>query len=152
MFEDPKGDDAPTPRSTRRTILALAGALTAGQAASAVAAEPAAPSPAAEARLKLAREAMEAVRAQVGRGRFRPGERDPLWIWSRRRLEARLELARTRTERVAAAQEHLDEMKATEQLVTREHEAGEVDRLALMEAQYRRLEAVSWLEREAKGS
>jgi hypothetical protein len=150
MFEDPKQDDTPPARSTRRAVLAIAGALTAGHAASALAAEAPAPSPTAEARLKLAREAMEAVRAQVGRGQFRPGERDPLWIWSRRRLEARLELARAKPERVAAAQEHLDEMKAAEQLITRQHEAGEVDRLALMEAQYRRLEAESWLERESK--
>jgi hypothetical protein len=35
-----------------------------------------------------------------------------------------------------------------EQLVTREVEAGQVDRLAVMEAQYRRLEAESWQERE----
>jgi hypothetical protein len=44
----------------------------------------------------------------------------------------------------------VDEMKAAEQLVIRESEAGEVDRMALMEAQYRRLEVESWLEREMR--
>ena len=149
MFEEKKEDDAP-PHSTRRAVLTLAGALAAGHAATAVAADTAEPSSTGQARLKLAREALETARAQVARGRFRPGERDPLSIWSRRRFESRLDLARTKAERVAAAQEHLDEMKATEQHVTREAEAGEVDRLAVMEAQYRRLEAESWLERETR--
>ncbi len=102
----------------------------------------------AQARLALARAALEAVRANVGRGQFSPGERDPIWIWSRRRLEARLELGKTKPDRVAAAQEHLDEMKGVEQLIIRMLQAGQVDRLVKMEAEYRRLEAESWLERE----
>jgi hypothetical protein len=101
-----------------------------------------------QARLTLARAALEAVRHQVGRGKFNPGERDPIWIWSRRRLEARLELSKTKADRVAAAQEHVDEMKEVEQLIIQVHQAGQVDRLVKMEAEYRRLEAVSWLERE----
>jgi hypothetical protein len=102
----------------------------------------------AQARLTLARAALDSVRAHVGRGQFSPGERDPIWIWSRRRLEARLELSKTKADRGVAAQEHLDEMKAAEQIVIRMHQAGEVDRLVKMEAEYRRLEAQSWLERE----
>ena len=65
----------------------------------------------ARARLALARAALEVVRANVGRGQFSPGERDPISIWSRRRLEARLDLSKTKADRVAAAQEHVDEMK-----------------------------------------
>jgi hypothetical protein len=104
----------------------------------------------AKARVALARAALETVRGSVGRGRFGPGERDPIWIWSRRRLEARLELSKTKADRVAAAQEHLAEMKAAEQLIIRLEQAGQVDRLVKLEAEYRRLEAESWLEREKK--
>jgi hypothetical protein len=91
---------------------------------------------------------MAAVSAVVGRGQFNPGERDPISIWSRRRLEARLDLSKTKANRIAAAQEHVDEMKGVEQLIIRMHQAGQVDRLVKMEAEYRRLEAESWLERE----
>jgi hypothetical protein len=102
----------------------------------------------AKARLALARAALAAVRTDVGRGQFNPGERDPISIWSRRRLEARLDLSKTKADRVAAAQEHVDEMKNVEQLIIRLDQAGLVDRLAKMDAEYRRLEAESWLERE----
>ena len=102
----------------------------------------------AQARLDLARAAMAAVRAAVGRGQFSPGERDPISIWSRRRLEARLDLSKTKADRVAAAQEHVDEMKGVEQLIIQLVQAGQVDRLVKMDAEYRRLEAESWLERE----
>jgi hypothetical protein len=102
----------------------------------------------ARARLALARAALEAIRANVGRGQFSPGERDPIAIWSRRRLEARLELSKTKADRVAAAQEHVDEMKQVEQLIVRLEQAGQVDFLGKMDAEYRRLEAQSWLERE----
>jgi len=105
-------------------------------------------SPSAEARLKLARTALEAVRVNIGRGLFNPGERDPIYIWSRRRLEAWLDLSANKEERVAAAREHLDEMKAVEQLVNRMHEDGQIDLLSKLDAEYRRLEAESWLERE----
>jgi hypothetical protein len=133
--------------ATRRSLLGLAGLLAGGRVLPAEA--PDAPSSStAEARLKLALHALEAVRANIGRGLFPPGERDPLWIWSRRRMEARLELSKTKAERIAAAQEHLNEMKAAEALITRLHAAGDVDRLTQMEAEYRRLEAESWLERE----
>jgi hypothetical protein len=102
----------------------------------------------ARARLALARAALEVVRANVGRGQFSPGERDPISIWSRRRLEALLELSKTKADRVAAAQEHVDEMKQVEQLIVRLEQAGQVDLLGKMDAEYRRLEAQSWLERE----
>jgi hypothetical protein len=102
----------------------------------------------ARARLALARSALDAIRANVGRGQFSPGERDPIAIWSRRRLEARLDLSKTKADRVAAAQEHVDEMKEVEQLVVRLEQAGQVDFLGKMDAEYRRLEAQSWLERE----
>lgn len=136
--------------STRRVVLALAGLLAGGRAALA-APEPDASQPlreSAQARLTLAQEALKAVRANIGRGMFGPGERDPIAIWSRRRLEARLDLSRSRTDRRAAAQEHLDEMKAVEQHVQRMHRAGQVDQLSLMDAQYRRLEAQSALDKE----
>lgn len=106
------------------------------------------PSPSAEARLKLAQAAIESVRGNIGRGLFGPGERDPMAIWSRRRFESRLELSRRKADRVAAAQEHVDEMKRVEQIVDRMYKAGQVDQLARMDAEYRRLEAESWLERE----
>jgi len=102
----------------------------------------------AQARLALARAAMAAVRADVGRGQFNPGERDPISIWSRRRLETRLELSKTKADRVAAAQEHVGEMKGVEQIIIQLVQAGQVDRLVKMDAEYRRLEAESWLERE----
>jgi hypothetical protein len=102
----------------------------------------------AQARLALARAALAAVSVAVGRGHFNPGERDPISIWSRRRLESRLDLSKTKADRIAAAQEHVDEMKGVEQLVLRLEQAGQVDRLSRMDAEYRRLEAESWLERE----
>ena len=134
--------------ATRRTLLGLVGLFAAGRAAQAAPGDTLAASAAAQGRLKLAREGMEAVRANIARGQFNPGERDPIYIWSRRRMEARIDLSATKADRVAAAQEHVDEMKAAEQLVERVHAAGDVDRLVQMDAQYRRLEAESWLERE----
>ena len=63
-------------------------------------------------------------------------------------MEARFDLSPAKAERIAAAQEHLNEMKSAEELINRVHAAGDVDRLVQMDAEYRRLEAVSWLERE----
>src|SRR5690348_3153702 len=95
--EDPAAEP---PSPARRALLALGGLLAFARAsAAAQAPAPAAnPSATAEARLKLAREAMDAIRAHVGRGQFNPGERDPIAIWSRRRLDARLELSKTRAD------------------------------------------------------
>jgi hypothetical protein len=134
--------------TTRRALLGLAGVLAGGHAALAAPQDSQEIKVAAEARLKLVREAMEVVRVNLNRGQFNPGERDPIYIWSRRRLEARLDMSTTKAERVAAAQEHLDEMKAVAELIKRVNEAGDVDRLVQMDADYRFLEAVSWLARE----
>ena len=134
--------------TTRRALLALGGLIAGGRAALAATDESPKPNTSAQARLKLAQEAMETVRAALGRGQFGPGERDPISIWSRRRMEARLDLSKTKAERVAAAREHLDEMARVEQLVNRMYQAGQVDKMARMDAEYRRWEAQSWLERE----
>ncbi len=134
--------------TTRRALIGIAGVLAGGPGALAGPEDRQEIKVTAEARLKLVREALELVRANVGRGQFNPGERDPLYIWSRRRLEARLDLSTTKAERVAAAQEHLDEMKTVAELIKRVNEAGDLDRLVQMDAEYRRLEAVSWLSRE----
>src|SRR4051794_3645587 len=71
--------------ASRRALLVLGGLLAGGRRAFAGADEPRQPSEATRARLKLAGEALEAIRANVGRGQFGPGERDPISIWSRRR-------------------------------------------------------------------
>jgi hypothetical protein len=134
--------------ATRRVLLALGGLLAGGPAALAAPREARRSTAVAQARLKLAQEALAAVHANIGRGGFGPGGRDPVAIWSRRRLEARFELSTTKGDRVAAAQEHFDEMKGLEQLLERLHKVGEGDQLALMDAEYRRLEAESWLEQE----
>lgn len=136
------------PRATRRALLAFGGLLASGTATLAAQGKGRRSSPSAEARLKLARKALEAVRVNIDRGLYKPGERDPIYIWSRRRLEARLDLSATKEERVSAAQEHLDEMKVAEQSVSRMYESGQIDLLAKLDAEYRRLEAESWLERE----
>ena len=136
------------PGITRRALLALGGLLAGGPVALAAAGDTRRLSATAQARLKLARTALETVRANIGRGQFNPGERDPISIWSRRRMEARLDLSATKADRVAAVQEHLDEMKAVEQLLDRLQEAGQVDPLSRMDAEYRRLEAESLLEKE----
>jgi hypothetical protein len=143
QFASPQGLSLPS----RRFLLGLAGVLAGGGAALAAPGDAPAPSTA-KARLALARDAIEAVRANIGRGLFQPGERDPIYIWSQRRFEARLDLSSRKADRVAAAQEHLDEMKKVEEVVSRMHAAGEIDRLARLEAEYRRLEAEGWLERE----
>jgi hypothetical protein len=134
--------------TTRRALLALGALLAGGRAALAAADESPKPNASAQARLKLAQEALETVRAAIGRGQFSPGERDPISIWSRRRMEARLDLSTTKAERVAAAQENLDEMARVDQIVNRMYQAGQVDKLARMDAEYRRWEAQSWLEHE----
>jgi hypothetical protein len=81
----------------------------------------------AEARLKLASAAIEGVRTTLSRGRFTAGERDPIVIWSRRRYEAKLDLSKTKAERVSAAQEHVEEMRKMEEFVARLTAAGELD-------------------------
>jgi hypothetical protein len=48
-----------------------------------------------------------------------------------------------KADRVAAAEEHVDEMKQAERLIIRLAQAGQVDLLGEMEAEYRRLEAES---------
>jgi hypothetical protein len=148
LHEDRNGSapDGPSLPS-RRTLLGLAGLLAGSGAALAAPGDSPAPSTA-TARLALARDAIEAVRANIGRGLFQPGERDPIYIWSQRRLEARLDLSPKKADRIAAAQEHLDEMKKVEDVVGRMHAAGAVDRLPKLEAEYRRLEAEGWLQRE----
>jgi hypothetical protein len=135
-------------RSTRRALLVLGGLALAAGGRAVRAAGDRKPSATTEARLKLAQAAVEAVRAHISRTEFNAGERDPLVIWSRRRLEARLDLSTTKAQRVAAAREHLDEMKGLEQTVIRMHEMGQIDRLTRMDAEYRRLEAENWLEQE----
>jgi hypothetical protein len=135
------------PGYSRRSLLAFGGLLMGG--ARALAAPKAAEGSAevAQARVKLAQEGLKAVRQNISRGGFHAGERDPVYVWSRRRYEARQELARTKADRIAAAQEHFDEMSEVERLVEQIHKAGEVDPLSLMDAQYRRLEAETWLAR-----
>jgi hypothetical protein len=135
-------------RASRRMLLAFGGLLAGGHAALAAPRESPRSTAGAQARLKLAQEALAAVRANIGRGEFGPGGRDPIAIWSRRRLDARFELSATKLERIAAAQEHLEEMKGLEQILDRMSKAGEVDQLIRMDAEYRRLEAESWLEQE----
>jgi hypothetical protein len=135
-------------RHSRRALLAMAGLMAGGQVVRAAQEPTQGPSANAQARLKLAMTAIEAVRTAVGRGRFNAGERDPIVIWSRRRLEAKIDMSTSKTERVAAAQEHLDEMRKMEESVARLTAAGELDRLSLMDAQYRRLEAEKWLEQQ----
>ena len=71
--------------TTRRTLLGITGVLAGGHAALAAPQDKQEIKVAAEARLKLVREAMELVRVNLGRGHFQPGERDPIYIWSRRR-------------------------------------------------------------------
>jgi hypothetical protein len=126
----------------------LGGLLAGGRVVRATEGESRGSSATAEARLKLARTALDAVRAHVSRGRFDPGERDHVFVWSRRRMEARLDLSKSKADRIAAAQEHVEEMRAMEAVVARMIAVGEVDRLSLLDAQYRRLEAESWLEQE----
>lgn len=126
----------------------MAGLVAGGQVVRAAQEQKRGSSSNAEARLKLATAAIEAVRLAVSRGRFTAGERDPIVIWSRRRLEAKIDLSMTKPERIAAAQEHVDEMRKLEEIVTRLNDAGELDRLTLMDAQYRRLEAENWLEQQ----
>jgi hypothetical protein len=137
-----------TTRASRRTLLAPGGIVAGGQVALGATGDARRPSATAHARLKLAQTALEAARANIGRGTFSAGERDPIGVWSRRRTEARLELSTTKAERVAAAREHVNEVKGLEQLVERMHAAGQVDALTKMDAEYRRLEAESWLEQE----
>jgi hypothetical protein len=135
-------------QTTRRSLLAFGGLLASGTTALAADGETRRASRSAEARLKLARAALDTVRTHIDRGQYKPGERDPIYIWSRRRQEARLDLSAARDERVAAAQEHLDEMRAAEQIVSRLYATGAIDFLAKMDAEYRRMEAESWLEQE----
>jgi hypothetical protein len=135
-------------RHSRRALLATAGLVAGGQVVRAAQEQTRGSSSNAEARLKLATAAIDAVRSVVSRGRFTAGERDPIVIWSRRRLEAKLDLSKATAERIAAAQEHVDEMRKLEEAVARLFGAGELDRLSLMDAQYRRLEAEKWLEQQ----
>jgi hypothetical protein len=128
-------------------LLAFGGLMMGGVRALAAPAAPLGSTEAALARVKLAQEGLKAVRQHISRGGFHAGERDPVYVWSRRRYEARHELARTKAERIAAAQEHFDEMSQVERLVEQIHKAGDADPLSLMDAQYRRLEAETWLAR-----
>jgi hypothetical protein len=135
-------------RHSRRALLAMAGLLAGGQVVRAAQEQPRGSSANAESRLKLATAAIDAVRAVVSRGRFTAGERDPIVIWARRRLEAKIDLSKSKAERIAAAQEHVDEMRKLEEVVAHLSAAGELDRLSVMDAQYRRLEAEHWLEQQ----
>jgi hypothetical protein len=135
-------------RHSRRALLAMAGLIAGERVVRAAQEQARGSSSNAEARLKLASAAIEGVRTTISRGRFTAGERDPIVIWSRRRYEAKVDLSKTRAERVAAAQEHVDEMRRLEEVVDRLTAAGELDRLNLMDAQYRRLEAENWLEQQ----
>ena len=141
------------PRYTRRSLLAFGGLLVGGAPALAATPEAKGSAALAEARVKLAQDALKTVRENIGRGGFHAGERDPLYVWSRRRFEARQELSRKKADRIAAAQEHVDEMKTVERLVSQIDQAGEGDPLSLLDAKYRRLEAETWLAqaKEAEG-
>ena len=150
--ETPRAGSGPrAAKATRRALLALGGWLAGGRVVRAALDEHSQEAATAQARLKLAEAALGALRAHTGRGQFNVGERDPIAVWSRRRLDAKLELSRSKEERVAAARQHLDEMKGVEQIVNRMHAAGEIDRLSQMDAEYRRLEAEHWLEQEQAG-
>ncbi|MHC5543906.1 hypothetical protein ACYOEI_37235, partial [Singulisphaera rosea] len=106
----------------------------------------------AEARLKLAQKAIEAVRVNIDRGNINPASRDPIVIWSRRRMEARLALSTSKTARLAAIEEHVEEMKRLETILDQLSKVDEVEPLSIMDARYRRLEAEDLLEQEkAKG-
>jgi hypothetical protein len=135
-------------RHSRRALLAMAGLMAGGRVVRAAQEEPRGSSTNAGARLKLAIDAIEGVRVAVRREGFSAGECDLVFIWSQRRFEARIDLSKTKAERIAAAQEHLDEMRKVEEAVARLNAAARLGRLGLMDAQYRRLEAENWLEQQ----
>src|SRR4051812_42695593 len=79
-------------RASRRALLVLGGVLAGGRSVLASSAPDVSEQArtTAQARVKLAQTAIEIARANTRRGLLKPGERDPIAIWSRRRFEARL--------------------------------------------------------------
>jgi hypothetical protein len=102
-----------------------------------------------------ARARLEAARA-VYKGIFErrkvdarePLDFEKLYLWSRRWMEAEKELAARKAERAAAAQGHVDRMKGLEELAKKLHKEGFLSAVELPAAEFYRLEAERWLEKE----
>ncbi len=61
--------------------------------------------------------------------------------WSRRLMEAELELSTTKTRRIAAIQEHRDRMRRNEQMADAQARTGRLDASDVLKARFYRLEA-----------
>jgi RNA polymerase sigma factor (sigma-70 family) len=99
----------------------------------------------AQARLKAAREVNEGLRQQFLAGR---DGAESLLLWSPHLLEAELDVAANKAERLAALQAYVDRMKEYEKLTQRMFEAGHAVSTDLSKAKFLRLEAELRLAKE----
>jgi hypothetical protein len=99
----------------------------------------------AEARIKVARRALDSIKQRESRGNGSLYNEVFTYQWSHRLLVAQLDMCEGYTERVAIFEAHLGRMKELEERVKAHYFKGKVTDLAEMNAVFHRLEAEAWL-------
>jgi hypothetical protein len=110
----------------------------------------ASPSPA-EARIKVARRALNSIRQRESKSNSMLYNETFVYQWSMRLLVAQCEIAEGYTDRVAIFEAHLGRMKELEDRVNAHYRIGRVTDLGQMNAVFHRLEAEVWLARVKQG-
>jgi hypothetical protein len=102
----------------------------------------------AEARIRLAFKALNSIKQRISSGKGCPNRDALVCGWSRRLLFAQIELSRGHVDRVASLEAHLVRMRDLEGRANAHYGERRISDLELMEAEYHRRVAESWLARE----
>jgi hypothetical protein len=105
----------------------------------------------AEARIKVARKALNSIKQRESRGSGLVYNDVLIHQWSHRLLAAQFDMCGGYTERVSIFEAHLGRMKELEERVKAHYIKGMVADLAQLNAVFHRLEAEAWLARVKQG-
>jgi hypothetical protein len=105
----------------------------------------------AQARIKVARRALNSIRQRESKSNTMLYNETFVYEWSMRLLVAQFEIAEGYTDCVAIFEAHLGRMKELEERVNAHYRIGRVTDLAQMNAVFHRLEAEAWLVRVKQG-
>jgi len=102
----------------------------------------------AEARVAAGRKAYEETTLLYREGRSR--DLDRIYLWSKRWLDAQLDVSNAKADQEAAYEAHWKRMKQLEDLIDRRMRSGVGAAIEVPQVQYYRLEAELWLARARK--
>jgi hypothetical protein len=104
-----------------------------------------------EARIKVAQRALNSINQRIISGVGIMNRDNLIYMWSRRLLLAQLETSPSEDERVAFLEAYLARMKDLEKRVDGHFRERRISDIEYMDAQFRRLEAETWLVKVRQG-